>query len=493
MTMELPDYARILWAYRRSILVVTLGAVAAAAAMTLLQPTTYEAHASGFVSYGTVINPSEAEASDSVARSRAKSYIDIAESRATAEAVIDRLKLQSTASDLINRIAVEQPVDTVLLKITAKASTPPAAQQLADAWVLEVAHRVTDVENPENLSNATTLQLVPIEAAELPSAPASPRLAMNLLLGLALGVVAAVVLALSRNRFDRRIRSEAAVKERFSVPVVGVVPASATLAREPDGSLPMAVGDVERSISQQGAADAFRRLRTHLQFTHGGTPPRVVVVTSPGPGDGTSITAANLAATVAAAGQQVVVLDAHLRSPSLGETFSLGGKIGLTDVLAGQALPQDALQETGQPSGLRVMVAGTMSADPSEQVASRAMHDLLRTLAQDCVVVIDAPPLLSVTDAAVLTMWADGALVVVSVGRTLDEELETALEGIVDVGGHVLGIVLNRVPRRDVWTRQRRAGRAAPLPTPTSSRRDPLPARRPLPHPRTARLESRSD
>jgi len=172
--MELPDYARILWAYRRSILVVTLGAVAAAAAMTLLQPTTYEAHASGFVSYGTVINPSEAEASDSVARSRAKSYIDIAESRATAEAVIDRLKLQSTASDLINRIAVEQPVDTVLLKITAKASTPPAAQQLADAWVLEVAHRVTDVENPENLSNATTLQLVPIEAAELPSA-SGPR------------------------------------------------------------------------------------------------------------------------------------------------------------------------------------------------------------------------------------------------------------------------------------------------------------------------------
>src|SRR5690606_20897519 len=139
------------------------------------------------------------------------------------------------------------------------------------------------------------------------------------------------------------------------------------------------------------------------------------------PGEGKSFIAANLAATLAATGEDVVLVDADLRRPMIAETFGLVGSVGLTDVLAGRAQITDVLQPVGDAGHLFVLAAGSIPPNPSEILGSRAMQALLKELSQHAVVLVDTPPLLPVTDAALLAAQADGAMIVTTAGRsTLD-------------------------------------------------------------------------
>ena len=170
------------------------------------------------------------------------------------------------------------------------------------------------------------------------------------------------------------------------------------------------------------------------------------MVTSSVPAEGKSTVTANLAVTMAAAGENVVVVDGDLRRPTLVDVFNLIPGVGVTDVLSGHAELEDVLQEWSAMPNLRVLGSGRIPPNPSELLGSLAMKTLLRTLAQDAIVLVDAPPLLPVTDAAVLTRIADGAIVVIRSGKTTDEELGKSLGNLGRVNGNVLGTILNRVP-----------------------------------------------
>ena len=174
-------------------------------------------------------------------------------------------------------------------------------------------------------------------------------------------------------------------------------------------------------------------------------PPRVIVVTSPLPGDGKSTIAVNLAAALSMSDRRVVLIDGDLRRPVMAESFGLIEGLGLTDVLIGSVEFDEVAQPAGGLPNLRVLAAGRIPPNPSEMLGSQAMRRLLQRLAADHTVIVDAPPLLPVTDAAVLTASADGALVVVSAGQTLDTQLRDALANLGAVQGHTLGVVLNRV------------------------------------------------
>jgi capsular exopolysaccharide synthesis family protein len=449
MTMDLTDYVVVLRRYWRTIAVTTAAFVAVAALVTLAQPRVYSANANGFVTSGRTSDASLAEAGDAVAKSRAKSYIDIATSRATAQAVIQQLHLRADPAELIKRVTVEQPLDTVLLKITATAPSGLAAQQLADTWVEALARQVDSIEDPQAVRNAANLRLVPVEAAELPTSPSSPRTEVNLLLGLLLGLVAGLVLALTRNRLDRRVRSVADVEERFTVPVVGAIPAAAALTRSPDAALSMVVNEDRPSTAEDQPAEAFRKLRTNLRFMAFDQSRRVMVVTSPESGDGKSVIAANLAAAIAASGEPVVLVDGDLRRPSLAGMFGMAEGPGLTDVLAGRLEAEDVMTRVSPLTNLQVLPAGGPPQNPSEMLGSKAMSVLLGHLAERYIVVLDAPPLLPVTDAAVLAALTDGALVVVQVNKTVDADLASALAQVETVGGTVLGVIFNRVAPQD--------------------------------------------
>ena len=455
--MELNDYLRVLRAYWAGVALLVVLSVVAAFAYSLTQPKVYSSTATGFVSVGDNSNPALGSVADSLAKSRAKSYVDIAKGRDTANDVIQALGLDVDASGLIGRIAVQQPADTVLIKITARAGTPRSAQSLADAWVVALARQVLRIEGSGTQSSGKKnssgqdasygLRIVPIEAAALPGAPILPRTNLNLLLGLVVGLLIGVAYAVVRNQLDRRLRSAADVEKPFGVPVVGAIPLADGLSHKPGERAPIAIGENVPS-SSRGEGEAFRKLRTNLAYMDVDNPPRVIVVTSPKQGDGKSTVAANTAAAIAASGRAVVLVDADLRRPTVADSFGLAEGVGLTDLLIGRVELADALQTTADLPSLRILAAGRIPPNPSELLGTLAMEHLLKDLAKDALVIIDAPPLLPVTDAAVLTAVADGALVVVSAGQTLDTELRAALGHLSAVNGRALGVVFNRAVSR---------------------------------------------
>lgn len=447
--MELIDYWRILRRHWLGVVAIVLATVAIAAAYTLAQPKVYSANANGFVSTGPADNPALSSVNDQLAKSRATSYVDIATSRATAQAVIEDLGLDASPAGLVGSISVTQPKDTVLLKITANAGTPEEAQQLADAWVRALATQVQKIEDPSGTGAPGVPQVLPVESAAVPTAPASPNPRLNLMLGAVLGLGLALGYAMLRHTVDRRLRSKEEIEAQFQISVVGGVPVSQVLKKDARGGHGHLAVDAAVSAANGPASEAFRKLRTNLMYMNVDNPPRVVVVTSPLPRDGKSTVAANLAAAIDSSGENVVLIDGDLRRPTVATWFGLVEGVGLTDVLAGRIPVEDALQTPVEHPNLRVLGAGAIPPNPSELLGSQVMRQLLQKLSADALVLIDAPPLLPVTDAALLTANADGALVVVSAGKTLDTQLGSALDHLSDVEAKALGVVLNRVSPRD--------------------------------------------
>jgi capsular exopolysaccharide synthesis family protein len=260
--------------------------------------------------------------------------------------------------------------------------------------------------------------------------------------GLALGVAYAVL----RRHLDRRISKAADVEGFFVVPVIGTLPVDHRLDEK---STILGAGAAAQVHDAGGAmAEALRELRTNLSFLDVDQPPRIIVVTSSVQAEGKSTVTANLAVTMAVAGENVVVVDGDLRRPTLADVFNLVPGAGVTDVLTGSAELADVLQPWGALPNLAVLGAGRIPPNPSELLGSRAMKNMLNALAQNAIVLIDAPPLLPVTDAAILSGAADGAIVVIRTGRTIQEQLAQSLGNVEKVRGRILGAVLNYVPTR---------------------------------------------
>jgi capsular exopolysaccharide synthesis family protein len=196
-------------------------------------------------------------------------------------------------------------------------------------------------------------------------------------------------------------------------------------------------------------AESIRRLRTNLQFVDVDSGPRSILVTSSVPSEGKTTTVVNLAVALADAGSRVLLVDADLRRPSVAPVMGLEGSAGLTSILIGQASLGDVVQPW-RNGRLDVLASGPVPPNPSELLGSAAMASLLADLtATYDVVLLDSPPLLPVTDAAILSRRAGGTLVVVGTDRIHKAELHDALGALEAVDAHVLGLVLNKVAQRE--------------------------------------------
>jgi non-specific protein-tyrosine kinase len=193
-------------------------------------------------------------------------------------------------------------------------------------------------------------------------------------------------------------------------------------------------------------SEAFRTLRTNLEFSSLDKPIGSMVVTSAAPEEGKSTTLANLAVTIAQAGKRVIVVDCDLRRPSLHRVFNAKNAPGFTDMMRDDALMKNPpLQETRVPT-LQLLASGTLPPNPSELLASRRMSEVIAALQQHAdIVLFDAPPVIAVTDAAVLASKVDAVLLVVSAGKTKREHAKKAKALIDKVNAHLIGIVLNNV------------------------------------------------
>lgn len=438
--MELADYLRILRNHWVAVTAFVLVCAVAAFGWSSLQPKVYAASSSGFVTSGSGGDPGLDNLNDVLSKSRAASYVVLAKDRETASLVIDDLGLDVPPEALVGNIEAAQTPETVIVQITAKADTPVAAQALADAWVGALAERVDDIEATSNGQQGMRIEVS--ESAQLPTAPISPQVERNVLLGAVLGGLLGLGYAVARSMLDRRIRSSEDVERTCDVAVVGSVPDLGA-----SSGLFVTAGGIG---VQRQAAEAIRRLRSNLSYMDVDDPPQAIVVTSPKQGDGKSTLAANLAGAIALSGQPVTLVDADLRRPNVASLLELDDVVGLTDVLTGKISLADAVQPHPTIPGLTILTSGSTPPNPSEILGSHAMRNVIADLTTSGMVIVDAPPLLPVTDAAVVAQGTDGAIIAVSAGRTLDTELAAAIEHLRTVHAKPLGVILNRISRRTV-------------------------------------------
>ncbi|MDN4616085.1 polysaccharide biosynthesis tyrosine autokinase [Leifsonia sp. F6_8S_P_1B] len=449
--LSLREYLRITRRYAAGMLSLVLVAVLAAAAWTVAQPRVYSSTAAGLVQSQAGDDLNSAYEGDSLAKSRAASYVQQAASIEVAKLVIEQLKLPMSPGALAASVSAQQPTDTAIIRITADADTPEDAQRIANAWIAALGTRIAQLESPDGSADAAAgggagvTRFSTLASAPLNPAPSSPNVPVTLALAFVVGLFLAALYALTRHQLDRGVRSADVIESAFGVPVVGTIPLTDDLTRRSrileDGSRPVTGPTI-------GTMEALRELRTNLSYVDVDEPPRVLLVTSSLPGEGKSTLASNLATTIARSGQPVVVVDADMRRPNQVATFGLPDTAGLSDVLAGRVALRDVLQDPGLSPNLRVLAAGRTPPNPSELLGSRTMRELLVALSELALVIVDAPPLLPVTDAAVLSRSVDGVLLVVDARRTKVDQLGKALKSLQHAGGRLTGVVLNRVPRR---------------------------------------------
>ncbi|WP_062530188.1 polysaccharide biosynthesis tyrosine autokinase [Demequina rhizosphaerae] len=441
--MELRDFVHVARAHSIAILLISALGGAAAFGWTLTQPRVYTATGSAIITTGASEDLGSALVGDNYAKSRVKSYLDIAKSRKVAEYAIDELGLSSSPDALVARVTVSNPLDTAVLRVAANGSTPEEARDLVEAWISGMTQAVADIENSGSVDGdaESVVGLQTLDSAVLPSAPSSPNVKLDVALGLLVGLALGVGYALIKATLDRRLRKPEDVEREFDVPVLGALPYDPAIAK--DG--------VAAAKSDFAMTEAVRQLRTNLQFMDVDSPPRVIVVTSSLPGDGKSTTVIKLAEAVAESGRDVVLIDADLRRPTVAKNLGLVEGAGLTDVLVGRARAQDVLQSYGSTDHFYVLGSGSVPPNPSELLASDAMHKLLYSFPTSALVLIDTPPLIPVTDAAVLTARTDGALVVAASGRTTIDVLDRALQNLDRVNGRALGIIVDAMPRKGAY------------------------------------------
>jgi succinoglycan biosynthesis transport protein ExoP len=405
--VELKDYIRVIRKRWRVIVAVMLLVVAGAATATALSPKIYEARTRLFVSTAGGSDSSALLSGSSFTQQRVKSYADVITTPKVLDPVITKLGLNTTAEKLGKQITATVPLDTVLIEVAVTNLDPTVAAKVADAVGRQFITTVADLES------VTDGKSSPVK------------------LGLGL--------ALLRDLLDTTIKGEKDLQDLTDVTVIGGIGLDPEATKRPL---------IVQADPHSPRAEAFRALRTNLQFVDAANHPRSIVFTSSLPGEGKTTTTANLAITMAAGGARVCIIEGDLRRPRLLEYMGLDGSVGLTNVLIGQAQLGEVLQQFADTS-VYVIGSGSVPPNPSELLGSAAMVKTLRELeSRFDIVIIDAPPLLPVTDAAVLSAIVGGTVVVVGAGMVNRDHLAKALQSLDAVKGHVLGVVFNRLPTK---------------------------------------------
>ncbi|WP_199516388.1 polysaccharide biosynthesis tyrosine autokinase [Nucisporomicrobium flavum] len=474
--MDLRDYLRAVrkrWWLVAGAIAVSVGV---AVTVTLLTPPKYAASVTFFVSTrGTEVT--QAFQGGQFAQQRVKSYVDVLTSNRLAQAIAVQESTGLTAEEIQGEVTAQVVPDTVLVEATVTDTDRARALRLAQRLAAQFPELISKLETPPG-SKTSTVGVQIIAEPKLADAPVSPQPVRNVGLAVALGLIIGVGAAALRESLDSTIRTPEALHDAASAPVLSAIPFDRKAEKAPL---------ITEGSAQSTRAEAMRQLRTNLQFVNVDRPLRSLVVSSALPGEGKSTTVCNLGIAFAEAGKRVIIIDADLRRPRIAEYLGLEGAVGLTNVLAGQAKVRDVVQSWGK-SGLWVLPSGYVPPNPSELLGSGNMADLLTALGTAFdVILIDTPPLLPVTDAAVMSTLADGCLLVSRHAKTTVSQAATAAAALAKVSAKLHGCVLNMTPAKSAGsyayysytteTSEAPEAVAAPTPrVPAPATNQPLPA-----------------
>jgi capsular exopolysaccharide synthesis family protein len=437
--LELKDYWQTIRRRWRLIVVVFLVCVGAAGFVTWQATPLYSSSARIFVSTTPSDNDS-AYTGNLFATQRAASYVDLISTRQLAERVANDLggAADNDPQALRDSITAEVVPETVNIVITATDPDGSRARDIAQAYAEALSDMVADLETPPGKSDALITASI-VDNAQVTTSPVSPQPVRNIGLGAILGLLFGIGLAVLRELMDTTLKSPEDIAHVTDAPLLG------HLNRDPAAVKKLPVTALAEATPW---AEAFRVLRTNMQYVDVDNERRVFVVSSSLPAEGKSTTAVNLAITLAMAGERVALVECDLRRPLIARRLGLDEAVGTTSVLIGKVSLDDALQ-TYDGTDLEVMACGPMPPNPSELLQSQAMGQLVKDLRERYdVVILDAPPLLPVTDAALLSAQADGVLAVVRHGKTTKDQLRHALERIEQVDAKCVGVVVNLAPAK---------------------------------------------
>lgn len=436
--MTIQDFFKLLRTRWIIICVTVMVALLGAIAVNLLTTPLYEATTRLFVSTTSGTSASEIYQGNRFSQERVVSYTQLVMGETLAKRTIDKLGLDMSPAALQSNVTASSKLDTVLIDVAVVDQSPVRARDIADALSDEFVVMVRELETPE-AGTPPDARVIVEQRASIPDHPVSPKTTRNLAIGLALGVVLAIGFAFLRDLLDNTVKDRANLEELTGVSVVGSIPLDKERRRTPAKPF-----DNDNSAF----AEAFRKLRTNLQFLRVDNPPRVIVVTSSMPSEGKSTTAINIALALAENDNTVALVDGDLRRPRLDKYLGVIGSVGFSTVLAGRASLNDVMQKTAFP-GVTVLTSGAVPPNPSELLGSLAAKKVLDELrAHFDYVVIDSSPLLAVTDAAILAAGSDGVLVVARYGETKREQLSHAIGSLRSVGAPILGAVFTITPAR---------------------------------------------
>ncbi len=285
-----------------------------------------------------------------------------------------------------------------------------------------------------------TPNVVQVEPAYAPTAPIRPQPFQSTMLAGAVGLMLAAGIAFLVEYLDDTIKTSDDVERILQLPVVGYI---AQIQYERGSEESLYVTRQPRSP----VSEAFRSLRTNLEFAGVDRPIRRLLVTSAAPNEGKTTVAVNLAAIIAQGGKHVVLVDADLRRPKVHRFLGLSNQFGISDLFRGNVAVRMVSQRISEQENVSVITSGSLPPNPSELLASVRMDQILREVEQEAdFIIMDSPPSL-VADVQVVAAKADGVILVVHPGHTKADAAQATLEQLNRVGARVVGVVLNRIPR----------------------------------------------
>ena len=429
-------------------------------------------------------------------QSMASTYKEMLVDWVVLQGVIDRLNLNVSPSAIQNEISVNTIAGTQLLVVTVKDPNPNRATDIANtlgqvfaehirelqtqrysASQAGLAKQVSDMEQQINITTQalsavtdqaeklqlearltqyrglysnlvtnyeqvrlaeaqTSTNVVVSQPAISPTEPVSPKTTTNVILGVLAGLLLATVIIIIVDILDDTLKNPDDIRQKFNLPILGFISIHAMEDDKP----------ISLSQPRSPVAESFRSLRTNITYSSVDKPLRRILITSTMPQEGKTTISSNLAVVFAQGEKKSILIDADLRRPQVHHKFGIPNRVGLSELFVSNwdAIPQ-VIQSSIYP-GLSVITSGGLPPNPAELLTSQKMTHIMDYLNQDySLIVLDTPPVLSVTDAAALAPAVDGVILVAQPGKTRLREFQQALSQLRAVNARILGVVLNNI------------------------------------------------
>lgn len=435
--MEFQEYLRVVAKHWLAVAIITFLTVGAALGLAAVTTPQYRSNTAIFFSVADGDSFSEVAQGSTYSQRQVVSFAELARSPLVLDPVIRDLGLTENAAELKERVSTSIPTDTSIVNVAVTDPDRRRAASIANALAKELQVASFKI-SPKHKNGDAMVQATVTTSAEVPEAPISPSFKINGVIGLALGLGLGIGFAVLRELMDNKIRREQDVQSITETPVVGQI----------GNERGMASGQRQllgTPLASHRSTEEYNKLRLNLQFVDFAHKSRVLTILSAVPDEGKTNVAINLAISLAQSGNKVLLIDADLRKPSVARAMGIEGAIGLTSVLIGEVEFADVRQRWGETT-LDILPAGVLPPNPTDLLDSQVLGSLLADLgSQYDSIIIDAPPVLPVSDGYLLGKHSDGVLLVVAAASTTKERFAKACRELARFETRVLGIVINKM------------------------------------------------